>query len=123
MSAPQNTRPSFLQNGDLEKSQYHEDARSDQHDHETSDEHSDHDGSSHYDEDHEGVEDSNPVPLTQPITRQKTSASRASGDLRRTASNVLSAVVSRVTTRGWPEPPPPPDGGLKAWTQVACVCL
>ncbi|KAI0104646.1 major facilitator superfamily domain-containing protein [Nemania sp. FL0031] len=44
---------------------------------------------------------------------------RASGDLRRTASNVLSHVASRITTRNWEEPPPPPDGGLDAWTQVA----
>ncbi|KAI0441219.1 major facilitator superfamily domain-containing protein [Xylaria telfairii] len=45
--------------------------------------------------------------------------SRASEDLRRTASNVLAQVTSRLTTRTWPEPPPPPDGGLKAWTQVS----
>jgi hypothetical protein len=42
-----------------------------------------------------------------------------SRDLRRTASNVLSHVASRLTTRDWPEPPPPPDGGRQAWTQVA----
>ncbi|KAF2966235.1 hypothetical protein GQX73_g7329 [Xylaria multiplex] len=46
------------------------------------------------------------------------SKSRASGDLIRTASNVLAQVASRVTTKTWPEPPPAPDGGLKAWTQV-----
>ncbi|KAI1151892.1 major facilitator superfamily domain-containing protein [Nemania diffusa] len=44
---------------------------------------------------------------------------RASGDLRRTASNVLAQVASRISTRNLEEPPPPPDGGLKAWTQVA----
>ncbi|KAI1344478.1 MFS general substrate transporter [Xylariaceae sp. FL0016] len=44
---------------------------------------------------------------------------RASGDLRRTASNALSTVTSRLTTRNWPPAPPPPDGGLRAWTQVA----
>ncbi|KAI0202107.1 major facilitator superfamily domain-containing protein [Astrocystis sublimbata] len=48
---------------------------------------------------------------------------RASEDLRRTASNVLTQVVSRITTRDWPEPPPPPDGGLQAWTQVAAGFL
>ncbi|KAH8762091.1 major facilitator superfamily domain-containing protein [Diaporthe sp. PMI_573] len=52
------------------------------------------------------------------MRRQRTA--RASEDLRRTASNVLSTIASRLTTRGWPEPPPPPDGGIKAWTQVAC---
>ncbi|KAF2169192.1 hypothetical protein M409DRAFT_64940 [Zasmidium cellare ATCC 36951] len=40
-------------------------------------------------------------------------------DLKRTASNVLSKVASRMTTRSIVNPPPPPDGGLKAWTQVA----
>ncbi|KAI1186762.1 major facilitator superfamily domain-containing protein [Nemania serpens] len=44
---------------------------------------------------------------------------RASEDLRRTASNILTHVASRITTRHWDEPPPPPDGGLNAWTQVA----
>ncbi|KAH9993268.1 MFS general substrate transporter [Xylariaceae sp. FL0662B] len=39
-------------------------------------------------------------------------------ELRRTTS-ILSQVASRITTRTWPEPPPPPDGGVKAWTQVA----
>ncbi|RYP19064.1 hypothetical protein DL765_003560 [Monosporascus sp. GIB2] len=48
---------------------------------------------------------------------------RPSGELRRTASNVLSQVASRMTTRSWPEPAPPPDGGVKAWTQVAMAWL
>ncbi|KAI1385463.1 MFS general substrate transporter [Hypoxylon trugodes] len=49
----------------------------------------------------------------------KNKCARASQDLRRTTSNVLSQVASRITTRTWPEPPPPPDGGANAWTQVA----
>ncbi|KAI1398987.1 MFS general substrate transporter [Hypoxylon fuscum] len=49
-------------------------------------------------------------------TREK--RARISEDLRRTGSNVLAQVASRITTRTWPEPPPPPDGGAKAWTQV-----
>ena len=53
------------------------------------------------------------------ITTKDSAAHRASQDIRRTASNVLTNVASRITTRTWPEPPPPPDGGLKAWTQVA----
>lgn len=43
----------------------------------------------------------------------------ASLELRRTASNVLERVASRITTRSIRDPPPPPDGGLNAWTQVA----
>lgn len=41
-------------------------------------------------------------------------------DLKRSASHEPSRVTSRLTTRSIPEPPPPPDGGLHAWTQVAC---
>lgn len=40
-------------------------------------------------------------------------------ELKRTASNALSKVTSRLTTRSIREPGPPPDGGSKAWTQVA----
>ncbi|KAI1453893.1 MFS general substrate transporter [Annulohypoxylon moriforme] len=50
-------------------------------------------------------------------TRNK--RSRVSDDIRRTTSNVIAHVASRITTRTWPEPPPPPDGGVHAWTQVA----
>lgn len=39
--------------------------------------------------------------------------------LKKTPSNVLSKVASRLTTRSIPDPPAPPNGGLKAWTQVA----
>lgn len=44
-------------------------------------------------------------------------------DLKRTASNVLSKVASRITARSIVSPPPPPDGGVKAWTQVAMCWL
>lgn len=120
MNTNQQTHSSFQNGEDIEKDQYHEKTGLDHTDHETSDAHSDHDGSS-IEEDHEDVEEG-PSRLTQPITRERSRASRKSTDLRRSASNVLSAVVSRVTTRGWPEPPPPPDGGSRAWLQVACVC-
>lgn len=43
----------------------------------------------------------------------------ASLELRRTASNVLDRVASRITTRSIRDPPPPPDGGFHAWLQVA----
>ncbi|OTA66128.1 MFS general substrate transporter [Hypoxylon sp. EC38] len=54
-----------------------------------------------------------------PKNNTKGKCARVSGDLRRTTSNVLAHVASRISTRTWPEPPPPPDGGVKAWTQVA----
>src|SRR5262249_34054431 len=42
-------------------------------------------------------------------------------------SNALSRIASRFSTRDIVDPGPPPDGGLKAWTQVAmgwvvCFC-
>jgi hypothetical protein len=40
-------------------------------------------------------------------------------ELRRTASNVLDRVASRIITRSIRDPPPPPDGGFNAWVQVA----
>ncbi|KAI2635900.1 MFS general substrate transporter [Hypomontagnella submonticulosa] len=54
-----------------------------------------------------------------PRTETSQKCAKVSADLRRTTSNVLSTVASRITTRTWPEPPPPPDGGINAWTQVA----
>jgi len=47
--------------------------------------------------------------------------------VKRVASHALSRVASRLTTRDIVDPGPPPDGGLKAWTQVAmgwiaCFC-
>ena len=46
---------------------------------------------------------------------------RNSLDLTRTLSTRLSR---HLTTRSLPDPGPPPDGGLKAWTQVALAfCL
>ena len=42
-----------------------------------------------------------------------------SNELARTTSKALSRVSSRLTTRHITDPGPPPDGGLKAWTQIA----
>lgn len=45
--------------------------------------------------------------------------SRPSQDLKKVASNVLTKVASRLTTHSIVNPPPAPDGGVHAWTQVA----
>lgn len=76
------------------------------------DDHSDHGRSPTPDDSDEILDGSGPE-----ISKEKSRKSRISGDLNR-----LYAVKSRLSTRGWPEPPPPPDGGVQAWTQVACVC-
>lgn len=39
--------------------------------------------------------------------------------LQRAKSNIITKVSTHLTTRSLPEPGPPPDGGLHAWTQVA----
>ncbi|KAH9904409.1 major facilitator superfamily domain-containing protein [Xylariomycetidae sp. FL2044] len=62
-------------------------------------------------------DDANGSGIARITTRER--AARASQELKRTTSNALSHVASRLSTRGWPEPPPPPDGGVQAWTQVA----
>ena len=40
-------------------------------------------------------------------------------ELKRVASDTLSKVASRLSTRDIIDPGPPPDGGLEAWIQVA----
>lgn len=119
MSAQPHHEDPSSETRDIEKNQHHKDFEVD-HDHENSSAtHSDHDASTIGDDDDEEHDSGDLThPATQPITREKT---RRSEDLRRAGSNVLSAIASRVTTRGWPEPPPPPDGGFQAWLQVACV--
>lgn len=52
-------------------------------------------------------------PEKSPQFPQTPRTPRTPRDLRR--------FTSRLSTRGLPEPPPPPDGGFQAWTQVACV--
>ncbi|KAJ9497701.1 hypothetical protein H2202_006734 [Exophiala xenobiotica] len=57
------------------------------------------------------------------LTKQATRGS----ELKKVASNTLGKVASRLTTRDIIDPGPPPDGGTKAWIQVAmgwlvCVC-
>ncbi|KAI1822579.1 major facilitator superfamily domain-containing protein [Xylaria intraflava] len=65
------------------------------------------------------VENGPASPVHSTPTKERSNSPKASDELRRTTSNVLAQVVSRISTRTWPEPAPPPDGGLKAWTQVA----
>lgn len=65
-------------------------------------------------EDHESYEE-----YEKSDSHSKRNVGGASLELRRTASNVLDRVASRITTRSIRDPPPPPDGGLDAWVQVA----
>lgn len=68
-------------------------------------------------EDHESYEE---CEKSDRASRQEvTNGQGASLELRRTASNVLDRVASRITTRSIRDPPPPPDGGFQAWLQVA----
>jgi len=45
---------------------------------------------------------------------------RVSLELKRTASRASNILERVFTTRSITNPPPPPDGGLQAWIQVAC---
>ena len=54
------------------------------------------------------------------LAKVETKGSRLSRDSKRPA---LSRVISRITTHSITDPGPPPDGGLKAWTQCAMSWL
>jgi hypothetical protein len=54
---------------------------------------------------------------------EKTVPDDKSFHLHKTASNVLSRVTSGLTTHSLRDPGPPPNGGLKAWTQVGCTWI
>jgi hypothetical protein len=43
--------------------------------------------------------------------------------LKPTTSKVLTKITSHLTTRSLVDPGPPPDGGLKAWTQCAMAWI
>ena len=49
---------------------------------------------------------------THPITKETTDAEPDRG------TSALSRIASRLSTRDIVDPGPPPDGGIKAWTQV-----
>lgn len=70
-----------------------------------------------FEDNYEGGLDMGSSGLSSPTSLDE--KARTSADLER-----FYAVQSRISTRGLPdEPPPPPDGGFEAWTQVACVSL
>lgn len=53
----------------------------------------------------------------------QTTATATSGRIKTTATNVVSRTYSRITNRDIVDPGPAPDGGIKAWTQVAMAFL
>lgn len=53
------------------------------------------------------------------IESEHTSTGLEAEKQEQTQPNILSRVASRVSTVSWKDPGPPPDGGLKAWTQIA----
>ncbi|KAI6345857.1 hypothetical protein MCOR25_011006 [Pyricularia grisea] len=64
-----------------------------------------------------------PASLTLHDMEKATTGPKKSTELQKSISNVLSRAATHLTTRSLPEPPPPPDGGLRAWSQVACAWL
>ncbi|XDG05182.1 hypothetical protein ABKA04_004797 [Annulohypoxylon sp. FPYF3050] len=76
-------------------------------------------GSSSADENHLQQNKTKDEDDTAQRSNTRDGRSRVSEEVRRTTSNVIARVASRITTRTWPEPPPPPDGGAHAWIQVA----
>lgn len=58
----------------------------------------------------------------EPVASEK-ALSQVSLDLRRTVSRASNVLDRVLTTRSIADPGLPPDGGLKAWTQVACAWL
>lgn len=60
---------------------------------------------------------------TEILSEKNDSVREPSLALSRTVSNALSRVTTRLTNRHIINPGPPPDGGVKAWTQVAMAWI
>ncbi|KAK3681911.1 hypothetical protein LTR37_020780, partial [Vermiconidia calcicola] len=70
-------------------------------------------------EEYEKVSPRPSVGLARTVSRNS-KTSRISGTSRTSrTSKGLSRIASRLTTHDLEDPGPPPDGGLKAWTQIA----
>jgi len=63
-----------------------------------------------------------PYEAHEEVAKEKP-APRVSLELKRTASRASNILERVLTTRSITDPGPPPDGGLQAWTQVACGWL
>ena len=70
-------------------------------------------------EDTDAVEQAVSHEALEDVIYEKPKASLQLAKTNTRASNALEKVASRLTTRSIRDPGPPPDGGLKAWTQVA----
>lgn len=63
------------------------------------------------------------------ISRGEESVSQAQdrpepqSEIKSRAPKALERIASRITTRSIQDPGPPPDGGIVAWTQIACAWL
>lgn len=68
----------------------------------------------------EEIEPASPADLEDAVIANEKTLPKASGDSKRPG---LSRVASHITTHSLTDPGPPPDGGLKAWVQVACSWL
>ncbi|KAK5134536.1 hypothetical protein LTR08_006321 [Meristemomyces frigidus] len=64
-----------------------------------------------------------PVELYENETTHGKNVPRVSLELKRTVSRASNLLERVLTTRSIVDPGPPPDGGWKAWSQVACAWM